>query len=95
MYRQKNGDISLKGFGAVKGEFIRLTNWLKTTQNKNIIYVFHTVEEKDKDGNIIQRLMCEGGSEEPCLAALRFGRVLFGCQREKGVGLYSLAGVFC
>ena len=45
--RQKNGAISLKGFGAVKNEFTRFTNMLQYTMDKNIIYIFHTVEEKD------------------------------------------------
>ena len=36
--RQKNGALSLKGFGAVKQEFQRFTNMVKDTMNKNIIY---------------------------------------------------------
>lgn len=67
--RQKNGAISLKGFGAVKNEFTRFTNMLQYTMDKNIIYIFHTVEEKD--GDIVkQRLMCEGAAKnivwQPC-----------------------------
>ncbi len=69
-YRQRDGSISLKGFGAVKQAFIDLTNQLNTLSNKNVIYIFHTVEEKDKDGNAIQRLMCEGAARnlvwQPC-----------------------------
>ena len=68
--RQKNGAISLKGFGAVKGEFVSFTNWLQYVLSKNVIYIFHTVEEKDREGNIIQRLMCEGAARnivwQPC-----------------------------
>lgn len=67
--RQKNGAISLKGFGAVKAEFVRFTNWLKYTLNKNIIYVFHTVEQRDGDVTR-QRLLCEGAARDivwqPC-----------------------------
>ena len=67
--RQKNGAISLKGFGAVKNEFTRFTNMLQYTMDKNIIYIFHTVEEKDGDV-IKQRLMCEGSARnivwQPC-----------------------------
>lgn len=58
--RQKNGAISLKGFGAVKSEFSRFTSMVKDVMNKNIIYVFHSQEQQDKDGNAQQRLMCEG-----------------------------------
>lgn len=66
---QKNGAISLKGFGAVKSEFVRFTNSLLYTQNKNVIYIFHTVESKDGDITK-QRLMCEGAARnivwQPC-----------------------------
>ena len=67
--KQKNGAISLKGFGAVKAEFVRFTNMLQYTFNKNIIYIFHTVEQKDKD-TTKQRLLCEGAARDivwqPC-----------------------------
>lgn len=67
--RQKNGALSLKGFGAVKNEFTRFTNMLQYTMDKNIIYIFHTVEEKDGDV-VKQRLMCEGSARnivwQPC-----------------------------
>ncbi len=68
--RQKNGAISLKGFGAVKAEFSRFTNHVRDVMNKNVIYVFHSVEERDKDGNPLQRLLCEGAARnivwQPC-----------------------------
>lgn len=57
----KNGEFnSLKGFGFVKNEFNRFTDYVKTILNKNVIYVFHSQEQSDKDGNPTQRLMCEG-----------------------------------
>lgn len=59
--RQKNGEFnSLKGFGYVKSEFNDFTEYVKTVLNKNVIYVFHSQEQADKDGNPTQRLMCEG-----------------------------------
>jgi hypothetical protein len=67
---QKNGAISLKGFGAVKAEFSRFTSMLRDVMNKNVIYVFHSTEEHDKDGNPQQRLLCEGAARnlvwQPC-----------------------------
>lgn len=60
--KQKNGAISLKGFGAVKAEFIRFSNYVRDILNKNLIYVFHSIEEKDKEGNPTQRLLCEGSA---------------------------------
>lgn len=68
--RQKNGSLSQKGFGAVKQEFIRFTSRLRDVLNKNVIYVFHSEEQKDRDGNPTQRLMCEGSARnivwQPC-----------------------------
>lgn len=71
--RQKNGAISLKGFGAVKTEFVRFTNYVKDTLNKNQIYVFHSQEQSDKDGNATQRLMCEGAAKNIVWTPCDFG----------------------
>jgi len=73
---QKNGAISLKGFGAVKLEFIRFTNYVKDTLNKNLIYVFHSIEQSDKDGNIQVRLMCEGAAKNIVWTPCDFGGYL-------------------
>ena len=68
--RQKNGAISLKGFGAVKQEFQRFTATVRDVMKKNVIYIFHSDEQKDKDGNPQQRLLCEGATRnivwQPC-----------------------------
>lgn len=71
--RQKNGAISLKGFGAVKQEFTRFTNYVKDTLNKNLIYVFHSIEQTDKDGNTQVRLMCEGAAKNIVWTPCDFG----------------------
>lgn len=68
--KQKNGALSQKGFGAVKQEFLRFTNYVKDVLNKHVIYVFHSEEKMDKEGNPIQRLLCEGSTKnlvwQPC-----------------------------
>lgn len=71
--KQKNGSISLKGFGAVKGEFNHFTNYVKTTLNKHLIYIFHSVEQTDRDGNTQQRLMCEGAAKNIVWTPCDFG----------------------
>lgn len=71
--QQKNGTISLKGYGAVKNEFSRFTNYIKDTLHKNLIYVFHSVESSDKDGNPVQRLMCEGAAKNTVWTPCDFG----------------------
>lgn len=74
--RQKNGAISLKGFGVVKSEFIRFTSYLKDILKKNVIYVFHSQEQADKDGNPQQRLMCEGAARNIVWTPCDFGGYL-------------------
>lgn len=71
--KQKNGAISLKGFGAVKQEFTRFTGYVKDTLNKNLIYVFHSMEQTDKDGNPQVRLMCEGAAKNIVWTPCDFG----------------------
>lgn len=71
--KQKNGAISLKGFGAVKSEFISFTNYVKDVLNKNIVYVFHSQEQTDKDGNPQHRLMCEGAAKNIVWTPCDFG----------------------
>lgn len=59
--KTKAGEFnSLKGFGYVKAEFASFTDYVKTVLKKNVIYVFHSNEQADKDGNPTQRLQCEG-----------------------------------
>lgn len=75
--RTKSGEFSsLKGFGIVKNEFARFTEELKTVLNKNVIYVFHSDEKADKDGNPIQRLVCEGSARNTVWNSVDFGGYL-------------------
>ena len=72
--KTKTGQFNgLKGFGYVKSEFQAFTDRIKTVMNKNVIYVFHSVEEKDKDGNPTQRLMCEGAARNTVWNGCDFG----------------------
>lgn len=75
--RTKGGEFnSLKGFGFVKNEFARLTSQIKDIMHKNLIYVFHSTEQADKDGNPQQRLMCEGQARNTVWNACDFGGYL-------------------
>ena len=72
--RTKTGQFnSLKGFGYVKSEFNAFTEKLTKVLNKNVIYVFHSTEEKDKDGSVTQRLMCEGAARTTVWNGCDFG----------------------
>jgi len=75
--KQKNGEFnSLKGFGYVKTEFASFTDYIKNVLHKNVIYVFHSQEQTDKDGNPTQRLMCEGSVRNTVWNPCDFGGYL-------------------
>ena len=80
----KSGEFDgRRGFGLVKSEFAAFTEDIKTRLHMNIIYVFHSNEEKDKDGNPIQRLVCEGSVRNSVWTPCDFGGYvqMFGSQR--------------
>lgn len=58
-YGQKDGSLSLKGYGFVGKEFTRLMDYCFYTLNKHIVMVFHAVEEKDGDQTRL-RIKVEG-----------------------------------
>lgn len=80
----KSGEFDTRrGFGYVKAEFASFTEDIKTRLNMNVIYIFHSAEEKDKDGNPIQRLVCEGSVRNSVWTPCDFGGYLqmIGTQR--------------
>lgn len=58
-YGQRDGSLSLKGYGFVGKEFVRLMDYCFYELGKNIIIVFHATEEKDGD-NTRLRIKVEG-----------------------------------
>src|SRR5690606_34879109 len=45
-YGQRDGSLSLKGYGFVGKEFVRLMDYCFYELDKHIVMVFHAVEEK-------------------------------------------------
>ena len=58
-YGMRDGSLSLKGYGLVGKEFVRLMDYCFYELKKNIVIVFHAVEEKDGD-NTRLRIKVEG-----------------------------------
>lgn len=58
-YGQRDGTLSLKGYGFVGKEFMRLMDYCYYELKKHIVVVFHAVEEKDGD-NTRLRIKVEG-----------------------------------
>lgn len=58
-YGQRDGSLSLKGYGFVGKEFVRLMDYCFYELDKHIVIVFHAIEEKDGD-NTRLRIKVEG-----------------------------------
>lgn len=58
-YGQRDGSLSLKGYGFVGKEFQRLMDYCFYELDKNIVMVFHAIEDKDGD-NTRLRIKVEG-----------------------------------
>lgn len=58
-YSQRDGSLSLKGYGFVGKEFQRLMDYCFYELNKHIVMVFHAIEDKDGD-NTRLRIKVEG-----------------------------------
>lgn len=70
----KNGNLdSRRGWPLVKAEFANFTETLKRVLNKNVIFIFHSDEKADRDGNPVQRLVCEGAAKNTVWTNCDFG----------------------
>ncbi len=58
-YGQRDGSLSLKGYGFVGKEFVRFMDYCFYELQKHIVIVFHATEEKDGD-NTRLRIKVEG-----------------------------------
>lgn len=56
---QRDGSLSLKGYGFVGREFVRLMDYCFYELKKNIVIIFHAIEDKDGD-NVRLRIKVEG-----------------------------------
>lgn len=71
--KKKGGGLSITGFGAVKAETASFTSYILKILKKNLIYVFHSNEEKNKDGTPYQRILCEGALRTTVWQCCDFG----------------------
>lgn len=65
---KKSGGISQAGYGIIKSEFSSL--FRKLRQTHNCLLLFHSLKDKDQEGNIIYDIQCEGATKQtvwqPC-----------------------------
>lgn len=71
-YGQRDGSLSLKGYGWLGKEFMRFLDHCIYELDKHIIIIFHTVEEKDGDDTKL-RIKAEGSSKNSVWEVMDLG----------------------
>jgi hypothetical protein len=81
---QRDGSLSLKGWGAVSHEFKRFTD-LVNDLNKHVIYVFHTKEEQDNEMMKL-RISIEGSSKNKVWEEMDLGGFVEMAGKKRTIG---------
>lgn len=103
-YGQRDGSLSLKGYGWLGKEFQRFLDHCIYQLNKNIVIVFHTIEEKDGDDTKL-RIKAEGSSKNSVWEVMDLGGFMemrgaqrtigfSNCERYFAKGTRGIHGVF-
>ena len=101
---QRDGSLSLKGYGAVGREFDRLMNYCYYELNKHIVVLFHAKEDKDGDSTRL-RLLVEGGTKDNVWQPMDLGGFMemsgntrtlgfTNCERYYAKGTHGIKGVW-
>ncbi len=100
---QRDGTLSLKGYGAVGREFERLMNYCYYELNKHIVVLFHAKEEKDGDSTRL-RLLVEGQTKDNVWQPMDLGGFMeiqgnkrtigfLSCERYYAKGTHGITGI--
>jgi len=100
---KRDGSLSLQGYGVVGREFVRLMDYCFYELQKNIVVLFHAIEEKDGD-NTKLRLMVEGQTKNNVWIPMDLGGFmemqgnnrtlgLSNCERYYAKGTRGIKGV--
>ena len=103
-YGQRDGSLSLKGYGWLGKEFQRFLDHIIYVLDKHIVIVFHTVEEKDGDDTKL-RIKAEGSSKNSVWEVMDLGGFMeirgnqrtigfSNCERYFAKGTRGIHGVY-
>ena len=103
-YGQRDGSLSLKGYGWLGKEFQRFLDHIIYQLDKHIVIVFHTVEEKDGDDTKL-RIKAEGSSKNAVWEVMDLGGFMemrgtqrtigfSNCERYFAKGTRGIHGVY-
>jgi hypothetical protein len=102
-YGQRDGSLSLKGYGWLGKEFQRFLDHCIHELDKHIVIIFHTVEEKDGDDTKL-RIKAEGSSRNNVWEVMDLGGFMemrgntrtigfSNCERYFAKGVHGIQGV--
>lgn len=100
---QRDGSLSLKGYGAIGREFERLMSHCYYELNKHIVVLFHAKEEKEGD-NTRLRLLVEGQTRDNVWQPMDLGGFMemqnntrtvgfTNCERYYAKGTHGIKGI--
>lgn len=103
-YGQRDGSLSLKGYGWLGKEFQRFLDHIIYQLDKHIVIVFHAVEEKDGD-DVKLRIKAEGSSKNSVWEVMDLGGFMemrgtqrtigfSNCERYFAKGTRGVHGIF-
>lgn len=92
-YGQRDGSLSLKGYGYVGREFVRLMDYCFYELDKHIVIVFHATEEKDGD-NTRLRIKVEGQTKNNVWEPMDLGGFIEMSGNERTIGFSNCERYF-
>ena len=103
-YGQRDGSLSLKGYGFAGKEFVRLMDYCFYELQKNIVIIFHAIEEKDGD-NTRLRIKVEGQTKNNVWEPMDLGGFVeiqgndrtigfSNCERYFAKGTRGISGIY-
>lgn len=92
-YGQRDGSLSLKGYGVVGKEFVRLMDFCFYELQKNIVIVFHATEEKDGD-NTRLRIKVEGQTKNNVWEPMDLGGFVEMYGKDRTIGFSNCERYF-
>ena len=92
-YGQRDGSLSLKGFGFVGKEFVRLMDYCFYELKKNIVVIFHAIEDKDGD-NTRLRIKVEGQTKNNVWEPMDLGGFVEMYGNDRAIGFSNCERYF-
>ena len=92
-YGQRDGSLSLKGYGFVGKEFVRLMDYCFYELGKHIVIVFHATEEKDGD-NTRLRIKVEGQTKNNVWEPMDLGGFVEMYGKDRTIGFSNCERYF-